>query len=160
MKSPGTNAGSGSISRLGPQFAYRPPRMPRPSLPNAPKAQNSNRESLRRVRADDSARRNDEVTAVTLRKQRIPLSSNREVEALFSPAKPLQITIRDDRGGPTSPGLDHQKGEQNSNRESLRPITSNREKGACFSPAMRTERRKTNSRPPTFVAIKKIMSLV
>src|SRR5580658_4797221 len=114
MKSPGTNAGSGSISRLGSQFADRRPRIPHPSS-----AQNSNRESLRRVRADDSARRNDEVTAVTPTKQTVPLSSNREVEALFSTAKRLQITIRDDRCHPNSPGLDHQKGEQNSNRELL-----------------------------------------
>ena len=138
MKPPGTNAGSGSISRLGSQSANRRPRIPRPS--NAP---NSNRESLRLE------------TVVTQRKERTRTSSNREVEALFSPAKPLQITIRDDRDCPNSPGLDNQKGEQNSNRESLRLFTSNREKGAYFSRAMRTQRRKTNSRPPIFVAIKK-----
>jgi hypothetical protein len=143
MKPPGTNAGSSSISRLGPQFADRPPRIPLPSPSNAPNVQISNRESLRLE------------TAVTQTKQTVPLSSNREVEALFSTAKRLQITIPADRGRPNPPALYQQKGEQNSNRESLLLITSNREKGACFSPAMHTQRRKTNSRPPTFVAIKK-----
>src|SRR5271155_5853125 len=87
MKPPGTNAGSGSISRLGPHFADRRSRIPRPSLFNVSKAQNSNRESRRRVRADDSARRNDEVTAVTQTKQRILINSNRELAAYFSPPK-------------------------------------------------------------------------
>lgn len=38
MKPPGKNAGSGSISRLGPQFADRRPRIPRPSLSSAQNA--------------------------------------------------------------------------------------------------------------------------
>jgi hypothetical protein len=112
-------------------------------IPPSREHQNSNRESLQLE------------TAVTQTKQTVPLSSNREVEALFSTAKRLQITIPADRGRPNRPALYHQKGEQNSNRESLLLITSNREKGACFSPAMRTQRRKPNSRPPTFVAIRK-----
>ncbi len=213
MKPPGTNAGSDSISRLAPQFADRRPRIPRPSLPNAPKAQNSNRESLRletvvtqrKERTQASSNREKEAcffgpsrggsflsdppavqprfrrrvnpakvqippspvhrnsnreslrleTVVTHRKERRRTSSNREVAALFSTAKRLQITIPADRGRPNRPALYHQKGEQNSNRESLLLITSNREKGAYFSPAMRTQRRKPNSPPPTFVAIRK-----
>jgi hypothetical protein len=48
MKAPGANAGSGSISRLGPQFADRRPRIPRLRRsnfqPRSSKFQNSNRE--------------------------------------------------------------------------------------------------------------------
>jgi hypothetical protein len=157
MKPPGTNAGSGSISRLAPQFADRRPRMPRPSLPNAPKAQNSNRESLRRVRADDSARRNDEVTAVTPTKQTLPISSNREEESLFSPVK---FPLCRGAGLPRSrvgrgfckwavwrnPKPPRAAGEPPSLRS---PHT------ADYETLVRKMRRKTNSRPPSFVAIRK-----
>src|ERR1700690_1118379 len=85
MKPPGTNAGSGSISRLGPQFADRPPRIPRPSLSNVSNVRNSNRESLRLE------------TVVTQTKQRIGTSSNRETEACFSTSNARQVAIRADR---------------------------------------------------------------
>jgi hypothetical protein len=49
-----------------------------------PNLKNSNREALRRVRADDSARRNDDVINVTQTKQTTRPRSNREAEALFS----------------------------------------------------------------------------
>ena len=71
MKPPGTNAGSGSISRLAPQFADRQPRIPQPSVPDASNVQNSNRECLRLE------------TGVTQTKQRIAIGSNREKEASF-----------------------------------------------------------------------------
>ena len=48
-----------------------------------PNLKNSNREALRRVRADDSARRNDDVINVTHTKQTTRPHSNREGEALF-----------------------------------------------------------------------------
>src|ERR1700735_1666442 len=119
MKIPGKSAGSGSISRLAPQFAGRG-RLNPTALPHRKGEQKSNRESLRRVRADDSARRNDDVTAVTQRKERTRTCSNREKEALFSSAKSLQITIRTDRSLPIPADPCHQNGEQNSNRESRR----------------------------------------
>ena len=75
MEPPGTNAGSGSISRLAPQFADRQPRIPQPSVPDASNVQNSNRECLRLE------------TGVTQTKQRIAIGSNREKEACFSPSK-------------------------------------------------------------------------
>jgi hypothetical protein len=74
MKVPGKNASSGSISRLGPQFADRRPRIARPGLPNTPNPRNSNREWLRLE------------TGVTRTKQTLPISSNREKEACFSVA--------------------------------------------------------------------------
>jgi hypothetical protein len=92
MKIPGKNAGSGSISGLGPQFAERGRLKPH-ALRHQKGEQKSNREALRRVRAVNrlcdckapaSARRNDDVTAVTQTKQRIEISSNREKEACFS----------------------------------------------------------------------------
>jgi hypothetical protein len=49
-----------------------------------PNLKNSNREALRRVRADDSARRNDDVINVTHTRQTTRPRSNREGEALFS----------------------------------------------------------------------------
>src|SRR5580704_15207473 len=49
-----------------------------------PNLKNSNREALRRVRADDSARRNDDVINVTHTKKTTRPRSNREGEALFS----------------------------------------------------------------------------
>jgi hypothetical protein len=75
MKPPGTNAGSGSISRLGPHFADRRPRIPRPALHNVSITQNSNRECQRLE------------TAVTRRKERTRTGSNRELAAYFSPPK-------------------------------------------------------------------------
>jgi hypothetical protein len=79
-------------------FSLAPPPARHPNL------EISNRESLRRVRADDSARRNDDVINVTQTKQKTQPHSNREVEALFSnhkrPASHLNLN--------------------NSNRESLR----------------------------------------
>src|SRR5271167_2959224 len=122
MKPPGTNAGSGSISRLGPQFANRPPRIARP--PNAP---NSNRESLRLE------------TAVTQRKQTLPISSNREIEALFSTAKTIRIIVSAERNRLDPRNLRRETGKQNSNRESSRLINSNREKEECVSPPMRVK---------------------
>jgi len=55
-----------------------------PVLPQTPNQKISNRESLRRVRADDSARRNDDVINVTQTKQTTQPHCNRELEALFS----------------------------------------------------------------------------
>jgi len=145
MKPPGTNAGSGSISRLGPHFADRQPIIPRPS-----NAQNSNREALRRVRADDSARRNDEVTAVTQRKERVQFSSNRELEACFSPPVGEGVYLPPGLGlgvGWDLGGLRGASDSQNSNRECQRletavtrtkqrtPTSSNREIEAYFSPS-------------------------
>jgi hypothetical protein len=83
MKLPGTIAGlprmtlrgSGSTSRLGLQFADRQPKIPAPSLSNASKARNSNREALRLE------------IAVTQRKQRTLIHSNREEKAYFSPSR-------------------------------------------------------------------------
>jgi hypothetical protein len=192
----GRNASSGSISRLASQFADRRPGIARAGLPNAPNLRNSNREALRLE------------TALTRTKQGVGISSNREKEALFSPAKPPQITIRADRGSPNPPDPFRQEGERNSNRERFRRVravnrlrdcraidsarrykttNSNREKGACCSatnvrprwdaragtptsgvaggltPALPYDgktarstsgRKKTNSRPPGFVAIK------
>jgi hypothetical protein len=155
MTIPGKSAGSGSISRLLPQFADRG-RLNPTALRHLKDEQKSNREALRRVRAVNrlcdckapaSARRNDDVSAVTQRKERTRTRSNREKEALFSSAKSLQITIRTDRGLPNSSDPCHQKGEQKSNREALRLETavtqtkqtvhtsSNRENGALFSPS-------------------------
>jgi hypothetical protein len=107
----GQNASSGSISRLSLQFAGRSCLNPT-ALRHEKGEQKSNRESLRLE------------TAVTQRKQRIEISSNREAEALFSSAKSLQITIRTDRGLPNPPAPYHQQGEQNSNRESHQPETA------------------------------------
>src|SRR5271154_3557291 len=150
MKPPGTNAGSGSISRLGSHFADRRSRIPRPSLFNVSKAQNSNRESRRRVRADDSARRNDEVTAVTQRKERVQFSSNRELEACFSPPVGEGVYLPPGLGlgvGWDLGGLRGASDSQNSNRECQRletavtrtkqrtPTSSNREIEAYFSPS-------------------------
>jgi hypothetical protein len=73
MKPPGTNAGSDSIFRLGPQLADRRPRIPRATLSTVSIIQNSNRECERLE------------TAVTQRKQRTPTGSNRELAAYFSP---------------------------------------------------------------------------
>jgi hypothetical protein len=44
LRIPGTNAGSGSISRLGGRFADRLPKIPRPGLTNVSNFRNSNRE--------------------------------------------------------------------------------------------------------------------
>jgi hypothetical protein len=79
MNPPGTNAGSGSISLLGPQFADQG-RLNSPDLGHQTDEQNSNREALRLE------------TAVTQRKQRLPISSNREKEACFSPANKRTAT--------------------------------------------------------------------
>jgi hypothetical protein len=125
MKPPGTNAGSGSISRLGPQFADRRPRIPRPS--NAPNVQNSNRESLRLE------------TAVTSTKQTLLISSNREKEALFSTAK-MRPHWGSRAGTPTS-------GVAGGLTPAL-PYDGTTAKST-------SKREKTNSRPPTFVAIRK-----
>src|ERR1700675_4201036 len=75
MKPPGTNAGSGSISRLRPRFADRRSRIPGPSLFNVSNVQNPNREGKRLE------------TAVSRRKQTIRDRSNREKEAYFSTPK-------------------------------------------------------------------------
>ena len=53
-------------------------------LHHCPSLKISNREPLRWVRADDSARRNDEVIRVTHRKQTTDRRSNREINAYFS----------------------------------------------------------------------------
>jgi hypothetical protein len=75
MKPPGRIAGSGSISRLTPQLADRPPKILLPGLSNVSTIQNSNRECERLE------------IAVTQRKQRIQTSSNRELEAHFSASR-------------------------------------------------------------------------
>ena len=99
----------------------------RPSFPPTPPARHpslkiSNRESLRRVRADDSARRNDEQVHLTHTKHTISRDSNRENSACFSnhdqPARHPILKI--------------------SNRESLRfPHRSKRENDAGFSMRVR-----------------------
>jgi hypothetical protein len=68
LKIPGKNAGSGSISRLGPRFIDRLPRITRP---NPSSAQNSNREGDRLE------------TGVNQRKQTARVDSNRETGACF-----------------------------------------------------------------------------
>jgi hypothetical protein len=195
---PGKNASSGSISRLGSQFPDRRSRIARPGLmnltPRAPNARNSNRECLRLE------------SAVTQRKQTLPLSSNRELEAYFSALRKGQKTFRGDPSPANPPNFRRLTDEQKSNRERFRletavthrkqrsGVRSNREIGACFSapdlgprrdsragtptsgvagasvasqsqrrltkaPLRRQRgkrgRRKTKSRPPTFVAIRK-----
>jgi hypothetical protein len=153
MKPPGTNAGSGSISRLGPQFADRQPIIPRPS-----NAQNSNREALRRVRADDSARRNDEVTAVTQTKQRILINSNRELAAYFSPPK-FDRTSGPRRGaGLLRPRFGTGfwvgvKEENSTATEGGEHPTPTREGGEA-PPLRRKRREKRIYAPPGFVSIK------
>jgi hypothetical protein len=72
---------------------------------------NSNREPLRRVRADDSARRNDEVSHLTQTKQTTGDRSNREVDAFFQtgsarmlkPATSRQYAPSSTRKIPTNP---------------------------------------------------------
>ena len=130
---PGKNASSGSISRLGPQFADRRSRIARAGLPNAPNFRNSNRECFRLE------------TAVTRTKQTLHISSNREVEAYFSASRKCQKSFRTDPGPDNPPSFRRQTGEQNSNRECFRLETtvtqtkqrigmrSNREIEACFS---------------------------
>ena len=66
MKIPGTNAGSGSISRLSPRFGDCRPKIPGPGLSNVSNVQNSNRECKRLE------------TVVTARKQAPEAGSNRE----------------------------------------------------------------------------------
>jgi hypothetical protein len=105
MQAPGTNAGSSSISRLGPQFANRRPRIPRPSPPNSSNAQKSNREPFRLE------------TVVTQTKQTTSTHSNREIEALFSSPRTSQITYRLNRRRLNCLNLRRLKGEQKSNRE-------------------------------------------
>src|SRR5271156_6791212 len=128
MKIPGTNAGlprmtlrgSGSISRLRLRFADRRPKIPGPG-PSAFKLrasyiQNSNRECIRLE------------TAVTQRKQRIGVSSNREKEACF---------FGPSRGGVFMPS----------------PTTAtSKSKNAGRLPALRGGKSKTT--PPESVAIK------
>jgi hypothetical protein len=63
--------------RSWPTFLSSPPSR-RPNLTI------SKREAVRRVRADDSARREDDVINVTQTKQKTQPHSNRELEALFS----------------------------------------------------------------------------
>jgi hypothetical protein len=91
--------------------SFRPSSL-RPPPTRDPNLKNSNREALRRVRADDSARRNDDVINVTQTKQTTDYHSNREKEALFSKAgeteKRAGLKARPYNGN----------GEQNSNRES------------------------------------------
>src|ERR1700723_1655183 len=150
MKPPGKSAGSGSISRLVPQFADRG-RLKPSALRHQKGEQKTNRESLRRVRAVNrlcdckalaSARRSADVTAVTRRKQRIEVSSSREVEALFSMAKTTRIMVRANRSCLNPLGLGVLNGERKSNREShpseaavAEQNSSNRENEACLSPS-------------------------
>jgi hypothetical protein len=123
---PGKNASSGSISRLGPQFADRRSRIARAGLPNAPNPQNSNRESFRLE------------TGVTPTKETIQTSSNRELEAYFSAANVRpRWGLR--AGTPTAgvaggltPALPYGK-----------------------MPGQLRDGEKTKSRPPAFVAIRK-----
>ena len=61
---------------------------------NAPKGeQKANRESRRRVRANDLARRNDEETPLTPRKLSTDPRSNREIEAFFSSSKSTPLCV-------------------------------------------------------------------
>jgi hypothetical protein len=93
--------------------SFRPSSL-RPPPTRDPNLKNSNREALRRVRADDSARRNNNIINVTQTKQTPATHSNREKEALFSKAgeteKRAGLKARPYNGN----------GEQNSNREALR----------------------------------------
>jgi hypothetical protein len=118
MKPPGTDAGSGSISRLGPQFANRPPRIPHPTPSHVSNAQNSNRESLRLE------------TVVTQRKERMQTISNREKEACFLPSNARQIAFRTDR----SPQNPHRLRNKTARKTNSRPPTlvSGRKKSALY----------------------------
>ena len=147
---PGKPASSGSISRLGPQFADRRSRIARSGLsnfqPRISNLQNSNREWLRLE------------NAVTQRKQRIETSSNREKEAYFSAAptatldgeiKEMQRPRLDSRAGtPTSGVAGGQIRRVVSAAEGPSPTTAKR-------PDQLRNGEKTKSRPPTFVAIRK-----
>jgi hypothetical protein len=173
MKPPGTDAGSGSISRLAPQFADRQPRIPPPSTSNAPNSQNSNRECFRLE------------TAVTQRKERTQASSNREIGALFSsPTRPkarhqqiahLKILIaakpKQRKTRTRDPQLLFRIGKirslipLNLRRNLIEPMfrvdrAAKRRKikaraKLAHGDASRGKEEKPNSRPPTFVAIKK-----
>jgi hypothetical protein len=144
MKPPGTNAGSGSIYRLGPQLAGRPSIITRPNLSGTANAQNSNRECIRLE------------TAVTQTRQRVRISSNREKEAwFFGPSRggsflsdPPAFRPRLCRREPMAKTHIHPAAtDRNSNREGFRlettatqtkqriPISSNREKEAWHSPS-------------------------
>jgi hypothetical protein len=72
----------------------------------------SNREPLRRVRADESARRNDEHTLLTHTKQRADPHSNREKQPVFKSTC---------RGGPPVPPTDAPPGSRPFVRPSCRP---------------------------------------
>jgi hypothetical protein len=139
MKPPGTNAGSGSISRLGGRFADRRPKIPCLGSFHASTLQNSNRE---RIRLE---------TAVTQTKQRIGTCSNREKEALsFGPSRggcfgPPAVRPRfSHRQPPAKTHIHRAATDRNSNREGIRLETaatqtkqrigtcSIREKEACF----------------------------
>jgi hypothetical protein len=148
---PGKNASSGSISRLGPQFPNRRSRIARPGLlnftPRTPNAQNSNRECFRLE------------TAVTRTKQTLPISSNREVEAYFSAAAStatlngeVQVMQRprwDSRAGTPASGV----------AGALIRLVVSAGEGPSPTTAKRPDQlpdgKKANSRPPTFVAIRK-----
>jgi hypothetical protein len=134
MKIPGTNAGSGSISRLRLQFADRRPKIPGPGLSDfklrTSYIQNSNREGIRLE------------TGVSGRKERIGVSSNREKGACSS-----NRVRADDSARRNIDQLGRRTKVKNSNRESLRleiDVTqtkqtpepnSNREIEALFSAA-------------------------
>jgi len=146
MKIPGTNAGSGSISRLGPQFANRPQKIPRPGLPNVSIIRNSNRECERLE------------TAVNQTKQRIQTSSNRELEAYFSPPK-FDRTSGPRRGaGLLRPrfgtgcwiGVKEENSTATGGGEHPMPPLE----GGEPPPLRRKRREKRNHAPPGFVAIK------
>jgi hypothetical protein len=128
---------------------------------NNPKGeQKANRESLRRVRANDLARRNDEDTPLTPRKHALHPHSNRELEAhFFGPSRggsflsdPPAVRPRlRRRARPAETQIHLSPRDRNSNRKSMRlesPATpthfqSNREKstGSTGTPACVGSRR-------------------
>jgi hypothetical protein len=161
MKIPGKNAGSGSISRLAPQFADRG-RLNLTALRHQKGEQKSNRESLRRVRAVNrlcdckapaSARRNDDVTAVTQRKERTRTCSNREKEAYF-----LGVNVRPRRGSragtPTSgvAGAASKRPYEIENKGQIRLVLRHLASNKIFETKQREKRIKA---PSIFVSVRK-----
>jgi|SRR5580658_2598142 hypothetical protein len=141
MKPPGTNAGSGSISRVAQRFADRRPKIPLLRFSDDSNVQDSNRECIRLK------------TAVTQTKERMRTTSNREKEApFFGPSRggsflsdPPAFRPRLYGREPEAKVRSHPSPtHQNPNRECIRletavtqtkqriRITSNREKRSAF----------------------------
>ncbi len=85
MRIPGTNAGSGSISRLRLRFADREPKIPGSGHSNASDGQNSNRECIR-LETAVNRRKPGPGSMIQPGEITTGVTSNRELEALFSAA--------------------------------------------------------------------------